>query len=134
VKPTALDIVQQYNVDAWCALRRLVGERAPGPKSWVVPRCTSHTECCASSDFGRACAARGKLDIRERARRIIEDKTGYAKLTSAEEYADAIKASKGDQALEDALYALLELHGEMPQCSGAKVKEVKSVDPKGDPQ
>jgi hypothetical protein len=53
------------------------------------------------------------IAIRKRAVEIIEDKTGYAKLATTEEYADALRAASGDGALEDALYALLAEHARL---------------------
>lgn len=48
--------------------------------------------------------------IREMARDLIEERTGYEKLTTPAEYADAGKAASGDNVLANAIQALFETH------------------------
>ena len=48
--------------------------------------------------------------VRRTAQKLIEDRTGYAVLTSLDDYADAMKAVAGDKPFEVALHALLDVH------------------------
>jgi len=87
---SVLEVVNTYT-KAWLTLVKLSGEQQ------------SHTR----SVFQRARLVRR---VRERVAKIIEDRTGYAKLTTTEDYADAIRGASGDKLLEDVLYVLLAEH------------------------